>query len=110
MILILNLKSILQNLDLMEMFLCQKHLWWFSLTVSLTMSAEITSKGTLHRMILILNLKKSMNCWRKIVKEKTTEQNEVQMPVLTEGITEEGEEGIKEGIEAEMGIARTLGI
>ena len=44
------------------------------------------------------------------MKEKTTEQDEVQMPVLTEGITGEGEEGIKEGIEDEMGIARTLGI
>ena len=44
------------------------------------------------------------------MKEETTEQDEVQMPVLTGGITGEGEEGIKEGIEEEMGIARTLGI
>ena len=44
------------------------------------------------------------------MKEKTTEQDEVRMPVLTGGITGEGEEGIKEGIEAEMVIARTLGI
>ena len=58
-------------------------------------------------MILILNLKKSMNYWRKIMK---TEENEVQMPVPTGGITGEGEGGIKEGIEDEMGIARMLGI
>ena len=56
-------------------------------------------------MILILNLKKSMNYWRKIMK---TEENEVQMP--TGGITGEGEEGIKEGTEDEMGIAKMLGI
>ena len=48
-------------------------------------------------MILILNLKKSMIYWRKIVKVETTEQNEVQMPVLTGGIIGEGEEEGKEG-------------